>query len=651
MSNLKYIELTSSYRNRNQWPEPAEFEIPISQSGRKGATDAVDPVCLATSFISWKIGQFNVVPNNVTINLSVENTLTNPIGNSTGTTVIYVKGTSLTDVLHSLPNYYCNAMLVNSVTSHKLRIFSYDYLGGNRAKIVVEGSFIPVLAPTTSLTISDPTDFTNIYSPYLYVPGPRLQQNVLVNKYVYNERLDEYRPLGVYDKDTNIVPIVTTTSVTSTRSGGPITLWTTTDNVSLRKEPPVSILSTSVVVPTRVELNQVTSLPLHLRNQIFNFTQTTPHSNIEGSFLQKLPYYSTTANLFQGVGTVTNQNTFDLAPSDSTIPGYPDGYWVDSEIRIVDSGLVNNVIGQQRKIKSYNGGIIEVDTAFSGDILLGIATYSLYTPPISRRIQKYVKYQASIPASSIPTTTTIEFPLVGSSDEEDFYKDLIITMTSGPASGEITRIKSYTIKNKTKTITVDPAFSVAPIIANTFSITSGKVDPFPFTLTIKDQTFVLLPFSYDNLNPFVYTGSLVSHQELVCYEVQLLNLILPNVVLGTGLGSLISFYPYLYVALQNVTAVGAGLNNIIYSNNPNSSRVLFRCPIKDVPNPVNSTFIKIDGSGMVQTIKFRPNDTLFFGVYLPNGEVFTTILNENTSPELPNPVIQVSGCFSIKRLS
>ena len=170
-------------------------------------------------------------------------------------------------------------------------------------------------------------------------------------------------------------------------------------------------------------------------------------------------------------------------------------------------------------------------------------------------------------------------------------------------------------------------------------------------MTTHDQRFVLLPFSYDNLNPFVYTGSLVSQQELVCYEVQLLNLVLPNVVLGTALGSLISFYPYVYVALQNVTAAGSGLNNIIYSNNPNSTRVLFRCPIKDVPNPVNSTFIKIDGSGMVQTIKFRPNDTLFFGVYLPNGEVFTTILSETNSPELPNPIIQISACFSIKRLT
>ena len=258
------------------------------------------------------------------------------------------------------------------------------------------------------------------------------------------------------------------------------------------------------------------------------------------------------------------------------------------------------------------------------------------------------------------TLTTLQFPILGSSNENNFYKDLFIKVGS-----EIKLITEYTItKNSTgaitsKTVTLNSALSSAPSLGTVFSITSGKLaSQFPYILTsntglvtLMNPTFVILPFSYDNLNPFVYTGSLVSQQELVCYEVQLLNLVLPNVILGTASGSLVSFYPYVYVALQNVTSAGAGLSNIIYSNNPNSTKVLFRAPIKDVPNPVNSTFIKIDGSGMVQTIKFRPNDTLFFGVYLPNGEIFTTILDETMSPLPPNPVIQISACFSIKRLS
>ena len=252
MSNLRYIELLSNYRNRHQWPEPGEFEIPISQSGRKGATDAIDPVCLSAPFNPWKINQFNVIPN-VFINLVVDNT---SIVNSTGgQTIIYVKGTNnAIDVLHSINDYYCNAMLEHA--SGSLRIYSYTYLGGNRAKIVVEGSYSPPLAPPDALRIRDPTDFSNISSPYLYIPGPRLQQNVLVNKYIYNETVDEYRPLGVYDAATSIVPIITTGSVASSRSSGPITLWNTSDNVSLRIEPPLSILQQTAGVPARIELTQ-----------------------------------------------------------------------------------------------------------------------------------------------------------------------------------------------------------------------------------------------------------------------------------------------------------------------------------------------------------------------------------------------------------
>ena len=160
----------------------------------------------------------------------------------------------------------------------------------------------------------------------------------------------------------------------------------------------------------------------------------------------------------------------------------------------------------------------------------------------------------------------------------------------------------------------------------------------------------ILDFSYDNLNPFVYTGSLESQQQMVCYKIELLNLILPNSILKCGEGGRIAFYPYIYVTLSNVSASSAGLKNIIYSNNPNSTKVIFRVPIDDIVNPLISTFIKVDGDGMVQTIKFYPNDNLYFSVTLPNGEFFETILQEYYSPHTPNPAAQISASFAIERI-
>jgi hypothetical protein len=188
------------------------------------------------------------------------------------------------------------------------------------------------------------------------------------------------------------------------------------------------------------------------------------------------------------------------------------------------------------------------------------------------------------------------------------------------------RIVNY--NGQTQTATITPPFSVLP----------GLVD------------YEVLGFSYDNVVPFTYTGSNVSQQEMVCYEIELLNLVLPNKVLKVSTGGRIAFYPYVYVELQNVSASGAGLKNIIYSNNPYSTRMLFRCAIDDIPNPLSSPYVKIDSDGMTQTVKFKINDNLRFSVHLPNGELFQTVDTELFGPNSPNDLIQVSALFSLKRL-
>ena len=78
--------------------------------------------------------------------------------------------------------------------------------------------------------------------------------------------------------------------------------------------------------------------------------------------------------------------------------------------------------------------------------------------------------------------------------------------------------------------------------------------------------------------------------------------------------------------------------------------MLFRAAIDDIPAPVISPFVKIDGDGMVQTVKFKPNDNFKFGVYLPNGEPLQTVELDSFSPDYPDPLLQVSAMFSLKRL-
>jgi hypothetical protein len=130
----------------------------------------------------------------------------------------------------------------------------------------------------------------------------------------------------------------------------------------------------------------------------------------------------------------------------------------------------------------------------------------------------------------------------------------------------------------------------------------------------------------------------------------LLNLILPNSTLISGYGGRAIFYPFLYVELIGINNSERAGPNLIYSNNPHSKRMLFRAVVSDTTRPAESPFVKIDGSGMRQRVKFMPNDSFIFAVYIPDGELLTTESPETFGPNVPNPFIQVSAIFAVSRV-
>ena len=160
----------------------------------------------------------------------------------------------------------------------------------------------------------------------------------------------------------------------------------------------------------------------------------------------------------------------------------------------------------------------------------------------------------------------------------------------------------------------------------------------------------ILRVTRDNEVPYNYSGSFLSQQEEVFYQVQLLSLILPNQVLDVPFGSRIAFYPYVIVEFSNTCGSSAGMKNIIYTNNPNAVKALFIVPITDINDPDRAPFIHLYGQGQVQIVKFKPNDNLRMVVRLPNGEIFKTIIEESYSPRPPNPLKQIAAVFGIKRL-
>lgn len=164
--------------------------------------------------------------------------------------------------------------------------------------------------------------------------------------------------------------------------------------------------------------------------------------------------------------------------------------------------------------------------------------------------------------------------------------------------------------------------------------------------TIGD-TINIVNYEYDNAAPLSYTGSIVSQNQTVCYEISIISLILPNVTLTTG--SRIAFYPYVYVLFENATVASGASRDLIYSNNPQSGNALFIVHVTDVVQPISGRFVKLLGR-MRQTIKFKPNTALRFSVYLPDGTLFLPVKRDTNSPYEPDPALQIDAVFSIRRL-
>lgn len=479
MSNTRFLELDSTYRDRNRWPLPAQFEIPISQTGQKGRFDAIDPVSYAAPVKSWTSNNFNLSTPGVTFVTATVDTIGAPnnVAATNGTQVFVI--TAAAGLLQQITNYYISAIANNTSISQLRRIFEYRYLGtdsggtNDRALLTVESSYSDAFAPGNTIVITDPTDISNTSFPLFFIPFGDIGTNVYTTYLLYNETLNESRPISYYDFSTHLLQVNTSTSVVATQHSGLVTGWLITDNYSIRKEKP----------------------------------------------------------------------------------------------------------------------------ALFGTILAGA------------------------------TTTSIPLSAVGISNTTDFYNRQFLRITSGADKNEIQSIISY--DGLTNTARVLPGFTTAPALNDTFEI---------------------LNFSYDNAVPFVYTGSMVSQQEEVCYEITLIDLVLPNKMLISPRGGRIAFYPYVYVELVNISGANSGMKNIIYSNNPNATKMLFRATVNDITNPIVSTFVKINGDGATQTVKFKPNDSLRFSVRLQNGEIYQTNISDYYSPYVPNFDVQISALFGLKRL-
>jgi hypothetical protein len=273
-------------------------------------------------------------------------------------------------------------------------------------------------------------------------------------------------------------------------------------------------------------------------------------------------------------------------------------------------------------IKSYKGSTKEAFVNYAKGVTITTSGTNYYNMPYP-----YLFFNGDIASGS--NSDVILISQINSPRIPGFFKGYSLTVVE---TGETRYITDY---DGLDTIYLNKSLSLP--------IQTG------FTCTIQQTGQIdIVSFSKNNVNSLQYSGSIVSQSETVCYEISLMELTVPNVALTSG--GRITDYPFMYVQLSNDTAPNRASQSLIYSNNPASRNAVFIAPVTDISDPATDLFIKLGNPIMKQTMKFKPNDNLFFSIFLPDGTLFQTVQSDTVSPYPANQLLQVHATFSIRRL-
>lgn len=323
--------------------------------------------------------------------------------------------------------------------------------------------------------------------------------------------------------------------------------------------------------------------------------------------------------------------TWTDSTTPATIPGDLNPiyvYWVEARqifiIFIRYTNLFPTSTGY--KITGLDGNYWELDSAF-GDpgatcvtwsselyLLASVKNYPnffvnnsfisiSYNPPQVL----HVTIQGGVPVSFINTTPGIEL-----------YQPVYSIVKNNPNYNEYRYITS--VDTTTNTVTVNPELPSSVSRYDTFDILDGGIG-------------------------FTHSLDIYPIELNVCYDIDLVSVILPNKILQTGYGNRVAFYPYIYVEFSSMNNP---TESILWSNNPNSTKCLFKVPVYNVQTPETTKFVRLDGRGMRHTITFKYNDVFRVRVLLPNGEVFD-VGGDTIIPVLPDPDMQISYTFIVRK--
>lgn len=162
----------------------------------------------------------------------------------------------------------------------------------------------------------------------------------------------------------------------------------------------------------------------------------------------------------------------------------------------------------------------------------------------------------------------------------------------------------------------------------------------PFSTVIGDR-YDLNLISYDNSKPISSTYSDEKGEDL--YQIDLVQLYVPNTLLNTGYGGTIYNYPCLLIKFENYNRN----EKTLATNSPLVQQCQFTIPTNDKNS---NNVLRLTYSYVSQNMYFRFTDAVRFEIYLPTGDLLSFAQSDNMSPLTPVRDLQIQALFRLVRI-
>ena len=658
MSNQRFIEISSAYRNRTRYPKPSQFEVPFgppplnrkteqikavyngNQQIITQSTSVVDPVLKGIIEYMWT--GIEIVSRTEEDNRMQYNSSPGPAFSAT-----IDEHVNLVSKLLIIRNISTNAIVaIERVTSYNQTYLQIDFyqsinlINGNSYNYHAYPEYGTVLANSTTSSVS----VSGLSSVYQTVPDYYV--GYVLNMY---DPVESSSLIIGYNPSTRTFTLQTALSATPT-VGSYITITDPSTNAVITL-PGVDLCGKSILDYTQSyngyyivnETQSVGTRIVSSKISAYNYVIRAATLETPFSVWAVSDKYSIRKTLPDEFITTTTVQTLTF-----TIIGQTNRFTVD----VTGLNQNFNYKGFQTTINGVPNTIVSVTHNSNSITKLKFKNpFILVTYPFPT-----VTLVPTFTESPQLTLTTSDCIFLGSSANptDNYYTGKYMYIYPPEvANSQTTPLKNIQGSCFYISAYVGSGYNACFIKYVDTPYVDGNTEYYPsFTNTevtippVPGTRVNIVSFARENYVPLMYNGSTVSQNEYVAYELSLLSLNMPNILLVTG--SSIAFYPYVYVefSVKNNQAP-----NLIYSNNPESDKAVFQVAIRDIKDKDITPFVKMSGRSMTQTIKFKPNDCLVFSVFLPNGKLFETVENDFYCPSGTNPFVQIDALVGIERIA